>query len=460
MNPTRRQVLGGLAASSAVLALPARAVGAAPLIAQVADMQLLPEEYGRTKIWGYNGTMPGPEIRVAQGSRVQRQLINDLPQATSIHWHGIRIDNAMDGVSELTQSAVKPGASFDYDFIASDAGTYWYHAHNRSFEQVARGLYGALIVEEPSPPDVDAEDILILDDWLIDPSTGQIDSDFESPHDRSHAGRNGNFIATNGVSGLTKTARQNERRRLRIINAANARIFQLRLDGLDGWVVALDGMPLSKPEQIGDALILGPAQRADIFVDVVADIGSSAYLLAMLDGQALSQVRYDVTGPLNKSRRNIPKPLPGNSHPTVTLEGATSLALNMEGGAMGGLRAATLNGARRNFRQLVREGQFWAFNGAIGTMDNPPLAKLGRGENVRLRIHNDTAFPHAMHLHGMHFHEVTEDGRLGPLRDTTLLFGDQTREIAFVANNPGKWLLHCHMLSHAASGMTARIEVA
>jgi FtsP/CotA-like multicopper oxidase with cupredoxin domain len=423
-------------------------------------MQLLPQEYGRPTIWGFGGTMPGPEIRVAQGSRVQRHLINDLPQATSIHWHGIRIDNAMDGVSGLTQDAVEPGAAFDYDFIAPDAGTYWYHAHNRSFEQVARGLYGALIVEEPSPPDVDAEDVLMLDDWLVDPATGQIDSAFESPHDRSHAGRNGNFIATNGVSGLAKTARKNERRRLRIINAANARLFQLRLEGLDGWVVALDGMPLSQPKKIGKSFILGPAQRADVFVDVTADVGSSAYLLAILDGEAWPQVRYDVTGQSAKAKRNMPKPLPENSHQRVKLEGATSLSLNMEGGAMGSLRAATFNGERLNFRQLVREGQFWAFNGAIGTMNNPPLAKLSQGENVRLRIHNDTAFPHAMHLHGMHFHEVTEDGRLGPLRDTTLLFGDQTREIAFVADNPGQWLLHCHMLSHAASGMMTRIEVA
>ena len=430
------------------------------LQARVADMQLLPEEYGRTTIWGYSGTMPGPEIRVAQGSRVQRQLFNGLPQATSTHWHGIRIDNAMDGVSGLTQNAVEPGASFDYDFRAPDAGTYWYHAHNRSFEQVARGLYGALIVEEPSPPDVDVEDVLILDDWLIDPATGQIDSNFESPHDRSHAGRNGNFIATNGVSGLTKTARQNERRRLRIINAANARLFQLRLEGLDGWVVALDGMPLAQPEKIGESLILGPAQRADVFVDVTADVGSSAFLLAILDGEALPQVRFDVKAQAASARRDMPKPLPNNSHQMVTLEGATPLALNMEGGAMGGLRAATLNDKRMSFQQLVREGQFWAFNGAIGTMENPPLAKLSRGENVRLKIRNDTAFPHAMHLHGMHFHEVTDDGRLGPLRDTTLLFGDQTREIAFVADNPGKWLLHCHMLSHAASGMMTRIEVA
>ena len=432
----------------------------APLPARVADMQLLPETYPRTTIWGYGGTMPGQEIRVRQGERVQRTLVNELPQPTSVHWHGIRIDNAMDGVSRLTQSAVEPGDTFNYDFVAPDAGTYWYHAHNRSFEQVARGLYGALIVEEPSLPDVDAEDVLILDDWLVDPSTGQIDSNFEAPHERSHAGRNGNFIATNGVSGLTKTARQNERRRLRIINAANARLFQLVLEGLDGWIVALDGMPLSKPEKFGDYLLLGPAQRADVFVDVTADEGSSAFLVSVIDGEGFPQIRYEVAGQSAKARRDMPKPLPGNSHQMVALDGATPLALDMEGGAMGGLRAATLNGERMSFRELAQKGQFWAFNGAIGTMESPPLAKLSLGENVRLKIHNDTAFPHAMHLHGMHFHEVMDDGQLGPLRDTTLLFGDQTREIAFVADNPGQWLLHCHMLSHAASGMMTRIEVA
>ena len=404
--------------------------------------------------------MPGPEIRIPQGGRVQRRLVNDLPQATSIHWHGIRIDNAMDGVSGLTQSAVKPGAGFDYDFVAPDAGTYWYHAHNRSFEQVARGLYGALIVEEASPPDVDAEDVLILDDWLIDPATGQIDSNFGAGHDLSHAGRNGNFIATNGVSGLTKTARQNERRRLRIINAANARLFQLRLDGLDGWVVALDGMPLAQPEKFGNSLVLGPAQRADVLVDVTADVGSSAYLLALLNGEALEQIRFDVTGQAAKAPREIPEPLPGNAHEMIALKEATPLSLNMEGGAMGGLRAAKMDGKQMSFRQLAQEGKFWAFNGAIGQMDNEPLAKLRRGEHVRLKIRNDTAFPHAMHLHGVHFHEVTDDGRLGPLRDTTLLFRGQTRDIAFVADNPGQWLLHCHMLSHAASGMMTRIEVA
>ena len=126
---------------------------------------------------------------------------------------------------------------------------------------------------------------------------------------------------------------------------------------------------------------------------------------------------------------------------------------------MGGLRSAMLGDENMGFRELANAGQFWAFNGAIGRMEDPPLAKLERGEQVRLSITNETSFPHAMHLHGVHFHEVAEDGSLGPLRDTTLLAAGRSREIAFVADNPGDWLFHCHMLGHAASGMVTRFEV-
>lgn len=126
---------------------------------------------------------------------------------------------------------------------------------------------------------------------------------------------------------------------------------------------------------------------------------------------------------------------------------------------MGGLRSATLYGEPKSMREIVDAGRFWAFNGAADGMSGEPLARLGVGEDVRLAIRNDTAFPHAMHLHGMHFHEVAKNGELGPLRDTTLLERGANQEIAFVADNPGEWLLHCHMLSHAASGMTTRIVV-
>ena len=99
----------------------------------MSDVQLLPGNYGKTSLWCFDGGSPGPEIRVAQGGRVQRRLVNRFSQGTSTHWHGIRIDNAMDGVSGLTQDVVQPEETFDYDFTVPDAGTYWYHAHNRSF---------------------------------------------------------------------------------------------------------------------------------------------------------------------------------------------------------------------------------------------------------------------------------------------------------------------------------------
>lgn len=452
-----------LSAAGAFALLPrgplSAAPGFTPLNAQVGDIQLLPEAYGTTSIWGFEGRAPGPEIRVAQGARVQRKLQNALPQATSVHWHGIRIANEMDGVAGLTQPAVEPKANFDYDFVAPDAGTYWYHAHNRSTEQVARGLYGALIVEEADKPDVDREEVLIFDDWLIDPQTSQIAGDFDSPHAQSHAGRMGNYVTTNGTYNLTVPAKQNERFRLRLINASNARTFPLQLHGMEGWIIALDGMPLKEPLEVTEPIILGSAQRADLIVDVVTEPGEAAHILHLDRQESFSQVAFEVDGRASESRRGKPAPLPSNRHEVVDLAQATRLNLKMEGGAMGGLRSATLNGEPKSMGELVEAGRFWAFNGSADGMDNEPLAKLSRGEHVQLRVTNDTAFPHAIHLHGMHFHEMGENGVLGPLRDTALIERGAAREIAFVADNPGQWLLHCHMLSHAASGMMTRIVV-
>ena len=126
---------------------------------------------------------------------------------------------------------------------------------------------------------------------------------------------------------------------------------------------------------------------------------------------------------------------------------------------MGRLGGAMMDGKMSSIDELVAAGNFWAFNGVVGGMDGPALADLSLGETVRLKITNETVFPHAMHLHGVHFHEIEPDGSLGALRDTTLLDRGDVREIAFVADNPGKWLLHCHMLSHAASGMMTRVDV-
>ncbi len=460
MTHTRRDFLA-LAGASIGMALPIRALaqtGSETLVAREASVQLLPPDYPRTRIWGYGGTIPGTEIRARQGTRVRRTLLNELPQATSVHWHGIRIDNAMDGVSGLTQDALRPGGRFDYDFVVPDAGTYWYHAHNRSFEQVARGLRGALIVEEPDALDIDRDEVLILDDWLINPDSGQVDDSFEQPMIMSHGGRTGNYITTNGTYNLSLQARQNDRLRLRLINASNARIFALSLRGMTGWTAALDGMPLAEPVPVTEVLLLGPAQRADLLVDITAEPGATADLVHVDDKETFSQVAIAVTGQGARVPRDAPRALPPNPDmDPPDLKAATPVKLIMSGGAMGRMNSAVLNGERKGFRQLASAGYFWSMND-VSNMPDVPLAELAKGEPVRLAVTNDTVFPHAMHLHGMHFREVTEGG-LGPMRDTLLMGGGESREIAFVADNPGKWLFHCHMLEHAASGMTTWLRV-
>ncbi|MEC7965780.1 MAG: multicopper oxidase domain-containing protein, partial [Pseudomonadota bacterium] len=301
-RPSRRHVLIGAAASAATAGLlpfgrpqVAHARGFAPLEARKGAVQLAPSEFPKTEVWGYDGLAPGPVLRHPQGGRLQRQLINHLPQPTSVHWHGIRIDNAMDGVPGLTQEAVPPGGQFDYDFALPDAGTYWYHAHWASPEQVGRGLHGALVVTEAEAPDVDRDEVLLLDDWRLNPEDGQIFADFDNMHDRSHAGRLGNISTCNGLYDAVIPVKQNERLRLRLINAANARIFTLALQGMSGWVMALDGMPLPEPVIASEALVLAPGQRIDLIVDITAS--EEALLLRQAaNGEAWVQVAFPVRG--------------------------------------------------------------------------------------------------------------------------------------------------------------------
>ncbi len=457
MRFNRRQFLQTATAISLVPAT-ARA-SLRTLEAHEADQQIAPDGYGTTRIWGYEGSAPGPEIRVAQGARVQRQLINSLPQPTAVHWHGIRIKNAMDGVPGLTQDVVKPGDHFDYDFVAQDAGTYWYHSHSRSMEQVARGLYGPLIIDEPSPPDIDRDMTLMLDDWRIDPDTVQIASNFDNGHDLSHAGRLGNIVTVNGRFDPAYPVKRNERLRLRIINAANARIFEIGVQGLKGWIAAVDGMPLAEPQAITGAFPLAPAQRADLIVDVTAEVGSAANLVSVERDGSFGLTRFDVSGQHSRSARAGVKPLPANNMPDIVdVNSAQQHRMVLQGGAMRWLEKARIGEVDLSGRELADLGRFWALNGHAERPEAPFL-DAARGTVHRIDFVNETMFPHAMHLHGHHFRLVSADGILGPWRDTVLVDRGETRQIVLVADNPGDWLLHCHMLGHAASGMMSWFRV-
>ncbi len=411
-------------------------LSAAPvtLRAEPVSLQVLPEPQTATALWGFNGTSPGPELRARQGDVLNLRFENRTDQPSSVHWHGIRLENAMDGVPGLTQPLVKPGESFDYTFRLPDAGTFWYHSHHRSWEQVAKGLYGPLIVDEIEPPKVDANITVVLDDWRLD-ETGALAGGFGNRHDVSHAGRLGNYAM---VLPSQSNLRLGDRVRLRLINAATARVFPVRIAGLAAKVVALDGMPLARPRALSD-LEIAPAQRVDVIGDVTGQVDFRFVARDGLYDMGTIAIDGENSDPATSEISALPAP--GIARPDAAPD--QTLTLRMEGGAMGGRHAGN---------------DIWAFNGVSGLSDEP-FATFKPGDTAVIDLINDTSFPHGIHLHGHHFHEVNQDGTLGDLRDTTLVGRATSRKIAVVFDNPGKWLLHCHMLGHQAAGMKTWIEV-
>lgn len=386
-----------------------------------------------TGLLGFNGSVPGPEIRVKQGDDLRVRLENGLQDGALVHWHGIRVPNRMDGVSILTQDVIPPGGQFHYRFSPPDAGTFWYHAHYLSFEQVGRGLFGPLIVEETDPPDLDHDITVMIADFRLTPD-GTFDTEFSVMADFAGAGRLGNSIR---AFTSRDTVRAGARVRLRLINAAVDRVFPLEVLGVAGAIVALDGMPLDQPMPLGP-IEIAPGQRADVIADVRSDVS-----FGLTDGGGRRTIGgIAATGAPKASRRHPVAALPRHDLPHPRLP-ARRVDLLMRGGVGD-----------------ADHGGFgtWAFNGISG-LPPQPIARFRRGDTGVIRLRNPTGFGHAIHLHGHHFREVLGDMSLGPLRDTLLVAPGEQREIACVFDNPGRWLLHCHMLSHSADGMATWVEV-
>lgn len=470
MRVTRRSALKALAALAAAPWARAAGSGEVRLVAQVARRQVVPDQYPATELWCYNGMLPGPELRLRQGERARIAVENRLPQATTVHWHGLRVPNAMDGVPHLTQPPIAPGAHFLYEFSLPDAGTYWYHPHERSHEQVARGLYGAFIVEEREPIAVDRDVTWILSDFRLRPDASHAE-DFEDLFDLTHAGRIGNTVTLNGRFPLRDEVfevRAGERIRLRLVNAAAARIFRLRFAGHAPHLIALDGQPVEPRLASAEDLTLGPGMRADLVLDCLQAPGSrhevSDVFYAREAGRLIA-VQYRDEPPLRGGPLASPVALAPNPVPEPDPARAVRHVVALQGGAMGGLREALLAGERVPLAKLVREhGLAWAVNGIVAKgHTHQPLLTLEHGGHYVLALRNETAWHHPIHLHGHVFRVLTRAGT--PLahrewRDTVLLAPRETVEIAFVADNPGDWMLHCHVLAHQAGGMAAVLRVA
>lgn len=470
---TRRHFAGGLAVALGVLALRPMAFGQpAPenggfriLRATKGLVRLRGQERSATPVWGYDAQVPGPTLRLRRGEELKIRLVNDLPEPTLIHWHGLRLPNAMDGVPHLTQDPVEPGKSFDYRFTVPDAGTFWYHSHLYSSEQLERGLYGALIVDEPQPVDVDQDLVLVLDDWRLAEDGSVHEASFRSMHDAAHAGRLGRLLTVNSQETMTIPVRINERLRLRFINAANARVFAPRIEGHSPWVMAVDGQPAEPFPARDGRVMLGPGSRVDLFLDIVGEPGNVVAIKADNGaGEETVIVRLVNEAVGRASPRPQPKPLPANPLPQkIDFKSAYRLDVPLEGGAMSRMMMGRMRGdADVPGHGIDPSARVWTMAGfASSGHHGPALFSVRRNRPVMLTFRNNTAFAHAMHLHGHHFRllDNLDDGWKPFWLDTVVVNPQQTARIAFIADNPGKWMIHCHMLEHQETGMAAWFEV-
>ncbi|RYL93441.1 multicopper oxidase family protein [Sporolactobacillus sp. THM7-4] len=463
-------------------------------------------------VWTFNGSAPGPVIRVEKGQRVRVTLKNELPAPVSIHWHGYPVPNKMDGVPGVTQNAVAPGKSFTYAFVADKAGTYWYHSHQNSVNQVDRGLYGAFIVEDPEEK-YDKDYTLMLDEWVTDQN--QINSQIKAMtgaqnknsgdsgmgsmsgmdmggsdqgssssgssngmnmgnmgNSSSDGGNNndmdmpGNMMADNmsmydlytinGKSAsLVKplTVRKGDKVRLRFINAGYLP-HKIHIHGHNIKVIATDGQPINNPRAVKNQVIsIAPGERYD--VSFTADNPGKWYIEdhGTAKGTDGMKALIDYEG----SKATTDQPNAGTQLPTINFadygsETKPEFTLNQKYDVT---YTMNLNAGMNN------NGMIYTINGKTFPKTDPIKVKTGDRVKVRL-VNRDHMNNHPMHLHGHFFQVLSKNGKPvtgSPIyKDTLNVKPGETYEVAFLADNPGNWLFHCHDLHHANAGMITEVQ--
>ncbi|GAF44903.1 multicopper oxidase family protein [Rhodococcus wratislaviensis] len=404
----------------------------------------------RTAAWLYNTQLPGPILRANVGDRVQVRCRNQLSASTTVHWHGLAIRNDMDGVPDVTQAPIPAGTEFVYDFIPPDPGTYWYHTHGDL--QRGRGLYGALIIDDPgTPANYDTEFVVVLSDWLTDRTPSQV-------FDALRGGRMASMPemtspVLGGDSGDVRypvyllngkppgdptvfTARPGQRARIRLINAGDDTAFRVALGGHRLTVTDTDGFPVEPVDT--DSVLIGMGERYDAVVTLQDGVFP---LVAVAEGKGAQGFAVVRTGggaapdPTVAPRELGPPPL------TVADLRATD-AVRLPVVDPGVTLEASLGGDMKQYT--------WTVNG-LAYPDHTPLT-VHRDQRVRLVYTNPTMMFHPMHLHGHTFAVARPDGS-GPRKDTVIVLPGQTVAADIDATNPGQWITHCHNDYHLAAGM-------
>jgi FtsP/CotA-like multicopper oxidase with cupredoxin domain len=365
-----------------------------------------------------NGTSPGPTIRAVEGQLLQVTLVNsNVTAGVTLHWHGVDVPNAEDGVAGVTQDAVPAGKSYVYRFVAVHAGTYWYHSHQVSHRQVQRGLLGALVIA-PSPvglpPGPGPRDVLAL----------------------SHV--YDGVPTLNGRTGQDRVdARPGEKVRVRVLNTDNGSLSAWAV-GSPYRVLAMDGYDVTGPTEVTDRSVLVTAGgRADLEVTAPAavQVGSTQLLV----GGATAGTTQQPPPELDLLTYGTPTTLPFDpTHPD---------------------RRFTYSIGRRPGFVDGKPGMWWSINGHL--FPDVPMFVVAEGEVVVMTIRNRSGATHPMHLHGHHALVLSRDGTKATGSqwwvDSLDVESGHAYDIAFVADNPGLWMDHCHNLPHAQQGLVAHL---
>ena len=393
-------------------------------------------------VWAYNNQTPGPLLQAKKGDQVIVHFTNNLSDATTIHWHGLRIPDDMDG-TPMVQNPIEPGETFTYDFVVPDSGTYWYHPHMRSPEAVERGLQAPLIIHDPRDPIVDKERMFVIDDLYLNQS-GDIGS-FEINRPVSVHGRHGNNLLTNGqniiAEPLTDTVRPKSVERWRLVNTANARTMWANISGAAWKVMAIDGTTLEEPYKT-DIIMLPVGRRFDI--EVIPDAAKTEVSLnILLPTQTGSMTAYPAfVAPIEGEEGiNAWNSWPTDPLPLASLDVEQEIELVFDG---------ALNNAG------IAE---WTING-VRFGEHEPIVVKGNTPSI-IRIKEKAGASHPYHLHGEFFQILERNSgvMLPGQMDTLLIEGDEEVVLWTNFTNPGRWMTHCHILEHAEQGMMTELIV-
>ena len=369
----------------------------------------------QTEVWAYNKQIPGPVFRIELGETIKVNFTNRLPQSTTIHWHGVRVPNAMDGVPGVTQKPVQSGGSFTYQFTPKDAGTFWFHPHVNSAEQIERGLHGVLIVGDPDEPRYSRDLVWVLDDWLLN-KTGEINDRFVTRHDLAHDGRWGNFPTVNGTFRPHVSVKAGERIRIRMINVANRRVFAPQFQGLSPIIIAVDGMLVGTPFPL-ERFLLAPGNRIDL--DITIPKNSANTELNVVD---------------TYTRRPFPLAYfqiqPGKTVDTPPFNPPQARYIPQWKEA---INAPISHDYALDAKEDRSYRISWMIDGSV--WPNGKIQELTSGKFSRLRFTNDSYRLHPMHLHGQFFKLIARDGKAVDekfWRDTILIGPEQSVDIGLV----------------------------